>query len=61
MKKTILEILSYKIQPEITKYEIFLCNIFMRFNFITQPCSQEENYQQNIQIKHVKFECPIKR
>ena len=35
-KITILEILVYKIQPEIMKSKIFT-----RFNFITKPCSQE--------------------
>ena len=33
-KITILEILVYKIQPEIMKSKIFT-----RFNFITKPCS----------------------
>ena len=55
-KITILEILAYKIQPEIIKSKIFT-----HFNFITNPCSQEWNYQQNVQIKQVKLKCPIKR
>ena len=33
---------------------------FTRFNFITKPCSQEQNYQQNVKIKQVKLKCPIK-
>ena len=39
LKITILEILVYKIQPEIMK-----STIFTRFNFITKPCSQEWLY-----------------
>ena len=35
-KITILEILLYKMHPEIMKSKIFT-----RFNFITKPCSQE--------------------
>ena len=35
--------------------------IFTRFNFVTKSCSQEQNYQQNVQIKEVKLKCPIKR
>ena len=45
-KITILEILVYKIQPEIIKSKIFT-----RFNSMTKPCSQESNYQQYVQIK----------
>ena len=39
LKIAILEILVYKIQPEIMK-----STIFTRFNFITKPCSQEWLY-----------------
>ena len=48
-KITILEILVYQIQPEIIKSKFFT-----RFNFITKPCSQEQNYKQNVPIKQVK-------
>ena len=55
-KIIILEILVYKIQPEIIKSKIF-----MRFNFIIKPSLQEQSYQQNVWIKQVKLKCPIER
>ena len=55
-KIIILEILVYKVQPEIIKSKIFT-----RFNFITKPSLQEQSYQQNVRIKQVKLKCPIKR
>ena len=51
-KITILEILVYETQPEIIKSKIF-----KRFNFITKPCVQEQNYQQNVQVKQEQTFC----
>ena len=44
---TILEILVYKIQQEIIKSKSF-----MRFNFITKPCSKKQGFV--IKLKPVK-------
>ena len=55
-KVIILEILVYKIQPEIIKSKVFTC-----FDFITKPCLQEQNYQQNVQTKQVNLKCPINK